>query len=87
MALTSGLKIYPESFKWLSRGDWVALKRRYIHLPYRFFVPGLRSYFSYRLSMIFWCFSQYRPSVRFGQPGKEQGRLGFLGTAATSFRA
>jgi hypothetical protein len=31
--------------------------------------------------------SQYRPSVRFGQPGKEQGRLGFLGTAATSFRA
>jgi DNA replication protein DnaC len=30
MALTSGLKIYPESFKWLSRGDWVALKRRYI---------------------------------------------------------
>lgn len=53
---------------------------RFQHRPYFLWTSGERSYLSYFLRSCKRCSSQYCPSVRLGQPGKAQGRFGFVGT-------
>ena len=68
------------SHTWQSGCSLICLSRIFFQaVPYRFLVAGSLWNILYLLSSALWCSSQNRPSVRFGQPGWEQGLFVFLG--------
>ena len=70
------------SHMWQSGCSLICLSRIFFHaVPYLFLAAGSLWNLLYLISSAFWCSSQNRPSVRFGQPGCEQGLFVFLGTS------
>ena len=79
---TSCIGVSRPALRHISQRGCAAAYRSRIHRhawPYFLFMSGLRSYLSYLRRSSTRCSSQYCPSHRFGQPGREHGLFGLCG--------